>query len=1014
MHADIVDPRVVTDPDKPHFSGMLEIDYQVLETPIEVDTISGEILVAGTVIQTFTQQSGGTIIVSGSTGSGPHVESMILDLETGELTAIWSATPGAHTLTNVTYTHVPRHFEDGDQLEITDSSGNSAIFRFRDFESSIPESPVGGVPVYPVVFFPEMTVQEIMTDLVKVINSTSDFNATARIGSLGIEFSQDSTNPGEVVSFVHSPDSPAGRSMPLTIEYAAGVSGLVLQQGDSFVLRASIDAQKLPLKALGAMSEPGHREIRSQRHYLPGFGADNGDDGYSVNSVNSLDGVNTMYYNFRLDYALDSQDRPLHNIITEQQKERAREAFELISHYAGIQFVETLDWGVTVATGDLQAVAQKVGEEVDRSLLGLGGFNSSGNPIAVMDGEDFSASGSDLYGDSWFKTAVGVIQQTLGIGYTDELAPQTLSGDWETNPTEVNPFLPGHQALLRSDPMFPGYQDQVHLQHLYRKDSIDIDVYQLMISSAGLFTVETIAERSLEASNLDTMLRLYRELTDTNGIVIGRELVAQNDDYFSDDSFLELELQPGIYYLGVSASGNDSYDPTVERTGFGGTTQGQYDLRVTRRPDVDQSIEDDQTGLSLDGDLDGEAGGVYNSWFRTAPTIAASEARVPGEPRVLFVDKAASGSSDGTIDNPYTNINDAFANCAPGDVVRILGNRAENSSGTEDDTLKALEDVQAYEIGFSRLLGMPLADGAEMQVPQGVTVMVDEGAVFQLRRAEIGVGSTDSVVDRSASSLQVLGTPRLLKWNDQWEPVEVHRDLAGNPVVGNVYFTSLHDAEVGQGVNPDMNPPAAEAGDWGGLAYRHRLDRGQEGRLVYETEGIFLNSVLFADMRYGGGIVEVDSIPQVVRPVDMTDARPTIHFNQISHSADAAIGSTPNSSEETNFHAPNYQSIPFTSDYSRIGPDIVGNLLVDNSINGHFLVIATPATQGLEKLTVTARWDDEDAVMVIPENLVIQGSPGGLLMESEVPPVNLVMLNSLEPGEGSGQGTLRIRGVDEP
>ena len=249
--------------------------------------------------------------------------------------------------------------------------------------------------------------------------------------------------------------------------------------------------------------------------------------------------------------------------------------------------------------------------------------------------------------------------------------------------------------------------------------------------------------------------------------------------------------------------------------------------------------------------------------------------------------------------------------------------------------------------------------------------MVDEGVVIKLRRADIGVGSTDSVVDRSASSLQVYGTPRLLKWNDQWEPVEVHQDLAGHPVAGNVFFTSLHDSEVGQGTNPDMNPPAAEAGDWGGIGFRHRVDRGQESRFVYETEGIFLNSVAFADIRYGGGIVEVDSIPQVVRPIDMTDARPSIHFNQIRFSADAAIGSTPNSSEETNFHGPNYQSIPFTSDYSRVGPDIYGNLLVDNSVNGHFIVIATPATQGLEELTVTANWDDQDVVTVVSENLIL-------------------------------------------
>ena len=94
---------MVTDPDKSHFGGMLEIDYQVLQTPIEVGTISGEIRVAGTVIQTFTQQTNGTIVVSASSGSGAEVDSMTLNPTTGVLSAIWSAIPGAHTLTNVTY-----------------------------------------------------------------------------------------------------------------------------------------------------------------------------------------------------------------------------------------------------------------------------------------------------------------------------------------------------------------------------------------------------------------------------------------------------------------------------------------------------------------------------------------------------------------------------------------------------------------------------------------------------------------------------------------------------------------------------------------------------------------------------------------------------------------------------------------------------------------------------------------------------------------------------------------------
>ncbi|HIA17934.1 MAG TPA: hypothetical protein EYN70_00675, partial [Planctomycetaceae bacterium] len=72
-------------------------------------------------------------------------------------------------------------FLNMDQVEITDQFGSSAIFRLRDFESSVPENPVGGVPVYPVVFFPDMTVEEVLTDLVQTINSTIDFKATASL-----------------------------------------------------------------------------------------------------------------------------------------------------------------------------------------------------------------------------------------------------------------------------------------------------------------------------------------------------------------------------------------------------------------------------------------------------------------------------------------------------------------------------------------------------------------------------------------------------------------------------------------------------------------------------------------------------------------------------------------------------------------------------------------------------------------------------------------------------------------
>ncbi len=49
----------------------------------------------------------------------------------------------------------------------------------------------------------------------------------------------------------------------------------------------------------------------------------------------------------------------------------------------------------------------------------------------------------------------------------------------------------------------------------------------------------------------------YSPITLTGGRV---DLIAQNDDYFSNDSLLRLNLDSGVYYVGVSASGNDQYD----------------------------------------------------------------------------------------------------------------------------------------------------------------------------------------------------------------------------------------------------------------------------------------------------------------------------------------------------------------------------------------------------------------------------------------------------------------------
>ena len=82
------------------------------------------------------------------------------------------------------------------------------------------------------------------------------------------------------------------------------------------------------------------------------------------------------------------------------------------------------------------------------------------------------------------------------------------------------------------------------------------------------------------------------------------------------------------------------------------------------------------------------------------------------------------------------------------------------------------------------------------------------------------------------------------------------------------------------------------------------LTAQDRNRFNYEAAGIFLNHVNYADMRFGGGSVVINGLPQVVAPIEMLDSRPTLTFNRITFSADAAMAASPNSFAETNFHEP--------------------------------------------------------------------------------------------------------------
>ncbi len=688
----------------------------------------------------------------------------------------------------------------------------------------------------------------------------------------------------------------------------------------------------------GGPGEVGTRYNRMQDHLRRQA------DGTLV-TADSEDGTALVFYNFQTQLGRFTGTTLL-NSITEQQKQRAREVLSLYERYLGVRFVETENLGLTIAVGDTRAVAP-FPETSGTPLTGVvtlnavggeyleSGFLATGQLATVLDSQDFGNSTDSEFGGPFSRAVMQGIGNLLGLGNTDDLAGFTTQA--------FNAVVaPG----VSTEIVLPGDAEIVHGQYLYRPDSKDIDLYQFTLPVSGRISIEAFAERMSQTSLLDTQIRLYQKKADGTWAEI-----AANDDYYSTDSYVELELGAGNYIVGVSASGNNQYDPTIADTGLGGRSQGAYQLRMDFKPPAARVLND-STGTALDGDADGVAGGVFDFWFRPS-----------GPSNTKFVDKSAATNGTGTLTSPFKTIQAALSAAQPGDVVRIVGN------GGADGKLNTVADNLAYEIGFNAI-GAPLPDGTSLDVPKDVSVMIDAGAVLKLRRSRVGVGSTSASVDRSAGSLMVLGTPVLVDSNGG-----VLKDATGLPSAGDVFFTSFNDLTIGRNSSSTINGAAPLAGDWGGIDFRNRIDAQEETRKNFEKLGQFLNWVSHADIRYGGGQVVVDGVSQVITPVQMIDSRPAVVFSKVTSSADAAMSATPNSFRESNFHTPDEQrSGLFTSDYDRVGPEIHGNVLTGNTINGLQVRVRTTGNV-LESMTVSGRFDDTDIVHVIPENLTIAGTP---------------------------------------
>ena len=743
------------------------------------------------------------------------------------------------------------------------------------------------------------------------------------------------------------------------------------------ILNSSIQngASQYLLDFPGGNDAPGVRDNRYQSH---------------VNRVDQS-GIEIIEYNFQGQLGRANNSIQL-NAITEPQKELARQAISLYANYLGVRFVETASRGITIAVGDMQAVVGGTTNGPGGLALASGVLASNGQAAVVVDIQDFNNATDNLLGGDLFRTIMRGLGVQLGLGFADEIPQLTV---------QSNQPVPAGTELV-----FPGAQDIINGQFVLRPESKDIDLYRFDLPVAGELRIETIAERLSDPSLLDSALRLFKEQLDGSYVE-----VAANDDYFSEDSYIKIKVAAGRYIVGVSAKGNSSYNPNLDDSGLGGKSEGNYQLRVDFRPpeqafmvDASNDGREGDSEIRIDGNADGTPGGTFDFWF--VPT---------GPSNMVLVDKGSKATipEDGSVASPYRTISTALTRATqlqqtPNNphniVVRIVGN------GGTDNKLETTNDNQAYEIGFNRL-GQAQADGTTFDVPKDMTVMIDSGAILKLMRARISAGSSSVSVDRSGGSLQALGIPRLIDSNGN-----VIQSLEGNAVPGAVYFTSLHDT-LGKGVNADRTAPAAAPGDWGGIDFRNIIDGRDELRTDLERNGLFLNAVVHSNVKFGGGQVSVDGVSQVITPIHILDSRPTVAYNTITRSANAAIAATPNSFKESNFHDPISQaqsnSGAFISDFDRVGPDIHGNKLIDNSVNGLFIKVTTSPASSPEVVSVSGRFDDTDIVHVVSENLIIAGTVGGSIQDAAIPPTTVVTLATRTGGSlAAGQYNYKLVYVD--
>ena len=253
----------------------------------------------------------------------------------------------------------------------------------------------------------------------------------------------------------------------------------------------------------------------------------------------------------------------------------------------------------------------------------------------------------------------------------------------------------------------------------------------------GTFSTETIAQRLAEQTGQTSLLNTSLTLFDGN-----HNVVARNDDYFGTDSFIQVHLAAGTYYIGVSASGNDVYDPTVADSGLGGKSQGAYELRLNFTPDVAQGFRTvaadgtDITGATLtDGQTFQVSDGQHAVTFEFDSDGSLNDASDVAVP-FTAADSAATVAAAivAAVNNPVSGSGTAYslgiqAAINPGDAKFVV------LDGAQAIFLPGASPLTAYQTALTSKMTTDFAHGLRTVDANGADVTgakLTDGQTFQV------------------------------------------------------------------------------------------------------------------------------------------------------------------------------------------------------------------------------------------------------------------------------------------